>query len=604
MVFLIILLILQVTFAQSSKFFEEDYFFLNKERESLQSFHHIPKKPGHYSAADWAAVIDSTWGVGLPTNEKLQIFDTFWDAIDSDFACFHNLNVDWDSLRLVYRAEVDSGVSRGRFAAIMNHLALTLRETHTVIGDDVVNYLTPLNVGVPLLYVGQFGPSEHFGAGLTPLPDSSLLVYQSVASHPLNLVPGDIVLGYDGIPWKKLYKELLAAQLPITGRRWGCSESAYTHTWLMGAGMNWHLFDTLDVVKYATGVTLHLSTAPLINQSENILVTEQMDIPGIIKPDILNGDVVSWGIVDGTQIGYIYVWGWEGNAGVEFFNAISDLMFNQQTMGMIIDFRYNRGGNMFLSNDGLSLLFNSQDSTIGFDRRCDPNDHFVMCTAWHPGAYIIPGNPSTFYDRPIAVLTGPGAYSSGDQVALRMKFHPRARFFGKSTSAAFNSPTDLNLGNSDWYCRYAGADAYLVSNPGHYLTHEEFEVDEEVWLVPDDVAQGFDTVVKAAIAWIDTQITGIPEPLTTKIPTSYQLHQYPNPFNPTTTIEFSLPRSGFVTLRIYNILGEEVETLVSEKLNAGEYKYNWDAGVLASGVYLYRIQAGDYVESKKMILLR
>jgi hypothetical protein len=186
-----------------------------------------------------------------------------------------------------------------------------------------------------------------------------------------------------------------------------------------------------------------------------------------------------------------------------------------------------------------------------------------------------------------------------------MKFHPRARFFGKSTSAAFNSPADLNLGNSDWYCRYARADAYPVTNPGHYLTHLEFEVDEEVWLAPDDVAQGFDTVVRAAISWIDSQVTGIPEPLTTNVPASYQLHQnYPNPFNPTSTIEFSLPKTGFVTLRIYNILGEEVETLVLEKLNAGKYKYNWDAGALASGLYLYRIQAGDYVESKKMILLR
>jgi hypothetical protein len=60
----------------------------------------------------------------------------------------------------------------------------------------------------------------------------------------------------------------------------------------------------------------------------------------------------------------------------------------------------------------------------------------------------------------------------------------------------------------------------------------------------------------------------------------------------------------FFTFKIYNILGEEVATLVSEKLPAGSYKYDWDASRLASGVYLYRIQVGDYVESKRMILLR
>jgi hypothetical protein len=57
-------------------------------------------------------------------------------------------------------------------------------------------------------------------------------------------------------------------------------------------------------------------------------------------------------------------------------------------------------------------------------------------------------------------------------------------------------------------------------------------------------------------------------------------------------------------LEVYDILGERVATLISERLTAGKYRYDWDGGSLASGVYLYRIQAGDYVDSKKMILLR
>jgi hypothetical protein len=80
---------------------------------------------------------------------------------------------------------------------------------------------------------------------------------------------------------------------------------------------------------------------------------------------------------------------------------------------------------------------------------------------------------------------------------------------------------------------------------------------------------------------------------------------YPNPFNPTTTIEFALPYSGFVTLKIYNILGEEVATLVSKKLSAGKYKYDWDASSVASGVYLYRLEAGNnFRKTKKLILLK
>ena len=89
------------------------------------------------------------------------------------------------------------------------------------------------------------------------------------------------------------------------------------------------------------------------------------------------------------------------------------------------------------------------------------------------------------------------------------------------------------------------------------------------------------------------------------IPDNYALYQnYPNPFNPGTTIEFDLPRTSKVTLKIYNILGEEVTTIVSDELNAGSYSYEWSrpAGV-ASGVYLYRLEAGEYVETKKMVLI-
>jgi hypothetical protein len=86
---------------------------------------------------------------------------------------------------------------------------------------------------------------------------------------------------------------------------------------------------------------------------------------------------------------------------------------------------------------------------------------------------------------------------------------------------------------------------------------------------------------------------------------SFELQQnFPNPFNPMTTIKFSLPQTEFVTLQIYNISGEEVSTVVSERLAAGNHSYQWDAGDHASGVYLYKLQAGDYVGVKKMVLLK
>jgi len=88
-------------------------------------------------------------------------------------------------------------------------------------------------------------------------------------------------------------------------------------------------------------------------------------------------------------------------------------------------------------------------------------------------------------------------------------------------------------------------------------------------------------------------------------PKQFSLNQnYPNPFNPNTTIEFDLSKTTEVSLKVYNILGEEVSTLVSDRLSAGSYSYEWDASKYASGVYLYRLEAGGFIETKKMILMK
>jgi hypothetical protein len=83
------------------------------------------------------------------------------------------------------------------------------------------------------------------------------------------------------------------------------------------------------------------------------------------------------------------------------------------------------------------------------------------------------------------------------------------------------------------------------------------------------------------------------------------LHQnYPNPFNPITTISFELPAAGYVTLKIFNTLGEEVTTLLSASLLSGFHEYEWDASGMDSGVYLYRLEVNGRVESRKMVLMK
>lgn len=99
-------------------------------------------------------------------------------------------------------------------------------------------------------------------------------------------------------------------------------------------------------------------------------------------------------------------------------------------------------------------------------------------------------------------------------------------------------------------------------------------------------------------------VTGI-EPIGNHTPDKFELSQnYPNPFNPVTNINFSIPKSEFVKLSVFDITGKEVTVLVDKQLNAGSYKVDFDASRFASGVYFYRINAGDYIHVKKMMLVK
>jgi len=89
------------------------------------------------------------------------------------------------------------------------------------------------------------------------------------------------------------------------------------------------------------------------------------------------------------------------------------------------------------------------------------------------------------------------------------------------------------------------------------------------------------------------------------IPNIFYLEQnYPNPFNPSTTLRYSLPQSSQVQIKVSDVLGNEIETIVNEEKPVGTYELSWNAANLTSGVYFYRLQAGSFVQTRKMILLK
>lgn len=137
-----------------------------------------------------------------------------------------------------------------------------------------------------------------------------------------------------------------------------------------------------------------------------------------------------------------------------------------------------------------------------------------------------------------------------------------------------------------------GTSAWTVTTPGSYANDIVIGSDNNVYVVGGNTAkinQGGVTSLS------DDKLT----------PDGFILAQnYPNPFNPSTTISFSIPSAGFTSLKVYDILGDEVATLVNEEKSAGEYDITFDASTFTSGVYLYRLSAGSFTEVKKMILVK
>jgi hypothetical protein len=499
----------------------------------------IPQNKSFYnSKSDWQYIIDTTWGIGLSTTEKLQVFDSFWNQVDQTWGGFPNLVINWDSLKNYYRPIVQAGVSRGRFAGILSRMTRALLEWHAGAMDGGIDATLGLypdgifndpyypnhplfhyRAGIPVININATFFRTPFGAGLTLLPDSSIMVYNVMNNHPLNLQPGDIILGYNGIPWKQQLDELLQAELPILssntcGTFLSSTTNASFHNAMMSAGMNWGLFDTIDVLKYSTNEIVHFPTSLLSTINPPYLIaSEQLPVNGVPFPDLSANKFVSWGVVEGTTIGYIYVWDWggvpPGQTQTLFGQAVNELMHLYNVTGLILDFRTNDGGDPSYANVGFEYLFNV-DPTSNYSHaiRVSGSDHFrfTITSPWKEDFFT---PTQEIFDHPIAVLTGPRCYSAGDYNAFRLRFHPMARFFGKPTSGAYiafpeNAATLFS--NSYYWWQVMNGSVYSNYNNEKYMIHKAFPVDEEVWFTRDGVANGVDDVVKSAMQWINNLV--------------------------------------------------------------------------------------------------
>ncbi len=131
-----------------------------------------------------------------------------------------------------------------------------------------------------------------------------------------------------------------------------------------------------------------------------------------------------------------------------------------------------------------------------------------------------------------------------------------------------------------------------------------WKFDEGTGTITYDATSSHNDGTISGATWVISGVLPV-EHTIDNIPEEFSLEQnYPNPFNPTTTIEYSIPQPGVVTIKIYDILGREVTTLVNEEKQKGNHVVKFNTGNLSSGIYFYRIQTDSFTQTKKMILLK
>jgi len=170
-----------------------------------------------------------------------------------------------------------------------------------------------------------------------------------------------------------------------------------------------------------------------------------------------------------------------------------------------------------------------------------------------------------------------------------------------------NNPSNV------WYASYSvcfssdtgkiWTEEFTLEN--HFFRDIVFTDENNGWLLANQNAANFGTRVFRTSNGGFGGIVSVDDKHRNRIVSNYLLEQnYPNPFNPTTKLKYQIPELIFVTLKVYDVLGNDIETLVNEEKPAGSYQIEFDGDRLTSGVYFYQLRAGDFVQTKKMILLR
>ena len=191
------------------------------------------------------------------------------------------------------------------------------------------------------------------------------------------------------------------------------------------------------------------------------------------------------------------------------------------------------------------------------------------------------------------------AYSKGTTTTTQMGFN--------SFSPSYGSDDGVTVGSTNLRVAYSADERATWTGFPQSVAHTADLTNPPTFITPDTSAAHIVSVdaVNSIYVALATANGGATVTREDGVAKSFELSQnYPNPFNPSTSISFSLPQSSFVTLRVYDVTGKEVASLVNEFKNTGNYSVNFDASKLSSGIYMYRLSSANTSISKKMLLMK
>ena len=381
-------------------------------------------------------------------------------------------------------------------------------------------------------------------------------------------------------------------------------------------------------IKFINRGDLIPSTKNLSAVYDNYITYDSTSMLPIKTPEI------SYKILQPSGYGYLEITSCIPPTSVitDFMSAIVSLI-SKNIKGLVLDLRINTGGQDFFAAAVAGCFYT--DTTLyeywsfydpvtnTFQRSKDILDHlnFQTVSLYKPTKYprgsIFIEPPSVSYKGPVVIMCSPRNVSSGEGIAMALQKLPQCKvvsFYGSHGSFGITAPEIELLSSQDsLYVSYPGGRSLDVYNKiqddsdgkiGGVIPNIRPPLND--YTIDRMYLQGIDAELEYAVRELDNIViaNGIKNG-NNQVPGCYSLSQnYPNPFNPTTSISYQIPVAGNVTLKIYDLLGREVATLVNEQKHTGSYEVKFNCRNLSSGMYLYQLRSGSFIETKKLILIK